>query len=73
MSFQLNAHNSDNSFDIDPPPRRATVSQARFSVADFNVNGRQKVKQMHLEVYVKKLKEYRVKLDNLEEELVKCK
>ena len=50
MSFQLNAYNSDNSFDIEPPPRRATVSQAQSSAKAFN--GRQKVNQMHLEVYV---------------------
>ena len=70
MSFQLNAYNSDNSFDIEPPPRRATVSQAQSSANVFN--GRHKVNQMQLEVYVQKLKEYRIKLDSLQEELVKC-
>ena len=71
MSFQVNAYNSDNSFDIEPPPRRATVSQARSSANAFN--SRQKVNQMQLEAYLQKLKEYRIKLNSLQEELAKCR
>ena len=70
MSFQLNAYISDNSFDIEPPPRRATVSQAQTSVKAFN--GRHNVNQMQLEAYVQKLKEYRIKVDSLQQELIKC-
>ena len=70
MSFQLNAYNSDNSFDIEPPPRRATVSHAQTSVKAFN--GRHNVNQMQLEAYVQKLKEYRIKIDSLQQELIKC-
>ena len=37
------------------------------------MNSRQKVNSMQLEVYVKKIKEYHIKIEQLEQELKKCK